>query len=432
MAYTTLQTSLQGYPNVLPPKIHWITNPLFFFRSPRTVSNSAVLPTAVPMDDWEDDVQIGTAPDNREGHAQNDKPGPAGKEAAKDDAAAGAAKPKKKSKPRPKVTLDLLKEPQGMNDVFCKFPHAMRMQFKGKGHEVGDLQRLLEMYARWQQRIFPYGSFDDFIFKLEKLGSSAIVKNELRELRQGLVKLLAEEQQEEEEHEGGQGAAQKGGTAEQPGVAAAGLQQAPPSAPANPGRPAAAAPQPFPEDEDEEPPNENDFLDEEEELAALQEEQWANAMDAVPDLDEQLFEGPVAAPSRPTAAIDSSSNRDMQAEPSSAAIALGQQAAAGAQVHNASDALSGGAGVAALSAPHVNGMNEGGGQWQRQQNQQQQQVQQQQQQQEGHPMQVDEHVPDASSQRQQLHGDDEDIDDDELLRGAVPMDETEQAPHLQN
>ena len=41
---------------------------------------------------------------------------------------------------------------------------------------MGDLQRLLEMYARWQQRIFPYGSFDDFIVKLEKVGSSATAK----------------------------------------------------------------------------------------------------------------------------------------------------------------------------------------------------------------------------------------------------------------
>lgn len=38
------------------------------------------------------------------------------------------------------------------------------------------MQRLLELYARWQQRIFPHCKFDDFIVKLEKLGSSAIVK----------------------------------------------------------------------------------------------------------------------------------------------------------------------------------------------------------------------------------------------------------------
>lgn len=41
---------------------------------------------------------------------------------------------------------------------------------------MADLQTLLEMYVRWQQRIFPHCSFDDFIAKLEKLGSSNIVK----------------------------------------------------------------------------------------------------------------------------------------------------------------------------------------------------------------------------------------------------------------
>uniref|UniRef100_A0A7S3VQ05 Uncharacterized protein n=1 Tax=Dunaliella tertiolecta TaxID=3047 RepID=A0A7S3VQ05_DUNTE len=57
----------------------------------------------------------------------------------------------------------------------------------------------------------------------------------------------------------------------------------------------------------------------------------------------------------------------------------------------------------------------------------QQQQQQQQQQEEGDQMQVD--VPvEAANQRQQLHDDEEEVDDDELLQGAIPMDETEQAP----
>jgi hypothetical protein len=42
--------------------------------------------------------------------------------------------------------------------------------------QVADLQRLLEMYSRWQQRIFPHCPFDDFIARLEKLSSSHILK----------------------------------------------------------------------------------------------------------------------------------------------------------------------------------------------------------------------------------------------------------------
>eukprot|EP00983_Pelagomonas_calceolata_P078486 1154273-Pelagomonas_calceolata.AAC.6 len=43
-----------------------------------------------------------------------------------------------------------------------------------------------------------------------------------------------------------------------------------------PTRPVAAAPQPFPDEEDEEPPMGDEFLDDEDQLAALQEEQWVS------------------------------------------------------------------------------------------------------------------------------------------------------------
>jgi hypothetical protein len=38
----------------------------------------------------------------------------------------------------PAILLPHLQEPQGFNDVFCKFPGAMRSQFKGRGHEVSE------------------------------------------------------------------------------------------------------------------------------------------------------------------------------------------------------------------------------------------------------------------------------------------------------
>ena len=42
--------------------------------------------------------------------------------------------------------------------------------------QAGDLRRLLELYIGWQQRIFPYASFDAFVEGLEKLGSSHVLK----------------------------------------------------------------------------------------------------------------------------------------------------------------------------------------------------------------------------------------------------------------
>lgn len=42
--------------------------------------------------------------------------------------------------------------------------------------QISDLQFLLEMFSRWQMRVFPHGHFDDFIQALEKMSSQSIVK----------------------------------------------------------------------------------------------------------------------------------------------------------------------------------------------------------------------------------------------------------------
>ena len=57
----------------------------------------------------------------------------------------------------------------GIPDVFKTFRQSFKQQAKGKGHEVGDLGRLLALYERWHARIFPHCEFDEFIGKVEKL-----------------------------------------------------------------------------------------------------------------------------------------------------------------------------------------------------------------------------------------------------------------------
>ena len=42
--------------------------------------------------------------------------------------------------------------------------------------QASDLERLLSMYARWQQRIFNHGTFDTFLEALEKIGSTHQLK----------------------------------------------------------------------------------------------------------------------------------------------------------------------------------------------------------------------------------------------------------------
>ncbi len=66
----------------------------------------------------------------------------------------------------------------------------MHLPLQGRGHEVSDLQRLLEMYKRWGERIYAGVPFDHFIELCEKLSGTAMLKNELREMRAGLLKVF--------------------------------------------------------------------------------------------------------------------------------------------------------------------------------------------------------------------------------------------------
>jgi len=41
---------------------------------------------------------------------------------------------------------------------------------------VRDLRRLIELYHRWQLRLFPHCTYDEFISKLEKLSNKYVLK----------------------------------------------------------------------------------------------------------------------------------------------------------------------------------------------------------------------------------------------------------------
>jgi hypothetical protein len=104
----------------------------------------------------------------------------------------GAAAAAKASRKRPKLTFDDLKKPSGLPELYHNFPEAFRRQFRGRGHEVADLRRLLEMYSRWQGRVFPHGSFDNFIASLEKIGAANVVKKEMSDMRMDLLRGVEE------------------------------------------------------------------------------------------------------------------------------------------------------------------------------------------------------------------------------------------------
>jgi len=80
-----------------------------------------------------------------------------------------------------------LKTTAGLPDVYHNLPTLFKQQRRGNG--VSDLRRLLEMFKRWQERIFPHCEFDTFVANVEKLSSSNVVKKEVQDMRVDLLRV---------------------------------------------------------------------------------------------------------------------------------------------------------------------------------------------------------------------------------------------------
>ncbi|CAA3015762.1 TIMELESS-interacting [Olea europaea subsp. europaea] len=96
-----------------------------------------------------------------------------------------AEKPKKAPRKRPKLTPDILLSNDGLGYVLRHFPRAFKC--RGRGHEVNDLRHLLGLYAEWHSRLLPYYSFDQFVHKVEQVGTTNRVRRCIRELRDAVA-----------------------------------------------------------------------------------------------------------------------------------------------------------------------------------------------------------------------------------------------------
>ncbi|KAF3794937.1 TIMELESS-interacting protein [Nymphaea thermarum] len=90
--------------------------------------------------------------------------------------------PKKVSRERPKLTPQLLLSDDGLGYIIRHFPRAFKP--RGRGHELEDLGNLIDLYAQWHAHLLPYYSFEQFVEKVESLGSSKRVRMVTRELRE--------------------------------------------------------------------------------------------------------------------------------------------------------------------------------------------------------------------------------------------------------
>ncbi|XP_050421488.1 TIMELESS-interacting protein [Adelges cooleyi] len=82
--------------------------------------------------------------------------------------------------PQPKLDPARLRGPRGLSVLQTWFED---IQLKGKGHELEDLNAVMNRLEQWTHRLFPRYTFDDAIDKLEKLGKKNEVKVMLKRIR---------------------------------------------------------------------------------------------------------------------------------------------------------------------------------------------------------------------------------------------------------
>lgn len=70
--------------------------------------------------------------------------------------------------PVPKLNTERLKGPTGIQTIETYFEG---FKFYGKGHERTDLDRIMKRLEHWSYRLFPKYHFDDFLTRVEQLGT---------------------------------------------------------------------------------------------------------------------------------------------------------------------------------------------------------------------------------------------------------------------
>ncbi|KAM6979593.1 TIMELESS-interacting protein [Aplochiton taeniatus] len=91
-----------------------------------------------------------------------------------------AAKRKGVRRPQPKLDSQRLTSEKGLPALRHMFDNV---KFKGKGHEVEDLNVLMQKMENWAHRLYPKLQFEDFVDKLETLGTKKEVQTCLKRIR---------------------------------------------------------------------------------------------------------------------------------------------------------------------------------------------------------------------------------------------------------
>ncbi|XP_012527364.1 protein TIPIN homolog [Monomorium pharaonis] len=88
--------------------------------------------------------------------------------------------------PVPKLNTERLKGPNGIQTIEQYFEG---FKFYGKGHEKTDLDRIMKRLEHWSYRLFPKYHFDDFLTRLEQLGTKKDLQVFIKKYRQDMITL---------------------------------------------------------------------------------------------------------------------------------------------------------------------------------------------------------------------------------------------------
>lgn len=86
--------------------------------------------------------------------------------------------------PIPKLNAERLKGSNGIQAIEKYFED---FKFHGKGHEKADLDRVMKRLEYWSYRLFPKYHFDDFLARVEQLGSKRDLQVFLKKYRLDMI-----------------------------------------------------------------------------------------------------------------------------------------------------------------------------------------------------------------------------------------------------
>ncbi|XP_017067896.2 protein TIPIN homolog [Drosophila eugracilis] len=117
--------------------------------------------------------------------------------------------PKKRAvrNPRPRLTVETLRGPRGIQTIENYFKD---IKFKGKGYEKTDLDEVLRRLQHWGHRMYPTYTFDDVLNNIERLGKKKPLQVHMTRYRLGQLEELSAYEAEaldeaQDEHQGGAG-----------------------------------------------------------------------------------------------------------------------------------------------------------------------------------------------------------------------------------